>query len=213
MTCEVTAKTLQYLTDEGYINSDNEILELNEAIIAKKGTLRNQINRLTELAEKKYGLITGDRLLFSIKTNTIFGKKGVSKIYPNDYLFSELQDKIDNYVPVRKKPEGITLDFNSAYDDNSYNLDILKDGFRIGGVNYALDNGIATVDAVEIDSKYRKQGIASEVYAQLAEILNKNNVSLRSGKLNENSTGLWKSLVKNGLAKQISTDITAMITS
>jgi LysM repeat protein len=206
MTCEVTAKTLQYLTDEGYINSDNEILELNEAIIAKKGTLRNQINRLTELAEKKYGLLTGDRLLFSIKTNTIFGKKGVSKIYPNDYLFNELQDKIDNYVPVRKKPEGITLDFNSAYDDNSYNLDILKDGVRIGGVNYALDNGIATVDAVEIDPKYRKQGVASEVYAQLAESFNKNNVSLRSGKLNENSTGLWKSLVKNGLAKQISTD-------
>jgi LysM repeat protein/predicted GNAT family acetyltransferase/ribosomal protein L18E len=203
MTCEVTAKTLQYLTDEGFIDSDNKVIDLNKDQIAKKGTLHEQINKLTELAEKKYGLITGGKTLLFTRKSII---SDAEKIYTNDYLFNELQDKIDNYKPVKKRPEGITLDFSSAYDDNSYNLDILKDGVRVGAVNYALQNGVATVDAVEIDPAYRRQGIASEVYEQLATGFRKNNVVLRSGKLNENSTPLWNSLVKEGLAKQISAD-------
>jgi LysM repeat protein len=94
MTCEVTGKTLDYLTNEGFIDSDNNVIELSKAEIAKKGTLYDQINKLTELAEKKYGLITGDKTLLFTRKSIISGKE---KVYANDYLFSELQDKINNY--------------------------------------------------------------------------------------------------------------------
>ncbi len=118
MTCEVTAKTLDYLTNEGFIDSDNNVIELDRAQIAKKGTLLEQINKLTELAEKKYGLITGGKNLLFTRKSII---SNAEKVYTNDYLFNELQDKINEYN--QKNTEVITTEEFPLVD---INVDIIN---------------------------------------------------------------------------------------
>ena len=211
MTCNIEATLTDLLIKKKFINEDNEVLEISEKDRKAGKTLVNEVSKLTDYAVKKYSLLAGSKKLF-------FTRKSYSekfKLYGNPELLNELQRLIDKYdqkqeilkTSIVPAPKTITLEFNSSYDENSIHLDIMSDDLRLGSVNYALDNGIATVDAVEIDLDYRNQGIASRVYGELAVALNKNNIILRSGNLNENSTGLWNSLVKKGLAKEIAPNV------
>jgi len=152
MTCEVTAKALQYLTDEGFINSDNEIIELSKDDILKKGTLLQRINKLTEFAQEKYKLLTGDRLLFSIQVNTIFGKEGVSKLHPNQYLFSELQDKIDNYKPATEN--SLTSYKGIPIIDTE---DIISQEGTKGAASYSRTNNIIKVNRNFLKQKFEEK--------------------------------------------------------
>lgn len=211
MVCEVKVNTIKYLENNGATDDVRRIIDRDKFDLLNRS--------VTSYAIKKFGLETNGDLLFSIETSTAVDLKGstsirdttfkINRALPNDILFDQLQklkDQVENIESenvIIPESKGITLQFNIGYDENSFGLDVLQDGIRVGAVNYVLANGVAVVDAVEIDPDYRNQGIASEVYAQLAKSLNKNNVVLRSGDLNDNSTPLWKSLVKKGLAKRI----------
>jgi LysM repeat protein len=229
MKCVTKDNTLTYLVNNNYINdlraiTGNDVDKFN--IINKK---------LTEHGKIKYGLMPAPgELLFSVDTEK--HKKPVntsSKAYisnaaydttyravPNDLLFEALQDSVNAYDEKYKESRGLTdiseeiqdesdieLVFSSAYGDNGYNLDIIKDGTKVGTVNYELDNGIARVGAVKIDEAFQKQGLATEAYITLGDSLANQDIALRSGELNSLSKGLWNKLVDQGKAQMIDKNV------
>lgn len=235
MKCVTKDNTLTYLVNNNYINdlraiTGNDVDKFN--IINKK---------LTEHGKIKYGLMPAPgELLFSVDTEK--HKKPVntsSKAYisnaaydttyravPNDLLFEALQDSVNAYDEKYKGSRGLTdiseeiqdesdieLVFSSAYGDNGYNLDIIKDGTKVGTVNYELDNGIARVGAVKIDEAFQKQGLATEAYITLGDSLANQDIALRSGELNSLSKGLWNKLVDQGKAQMIDKNVYEYILS
>ena len=223
MVCEVKVNAIKVLMNNKVIDDTRKII--NEAKFEKA-------NRdLTNLAIDKYGLETNGQLLFDTSSKKVLDERNstyyrdntikVDRAEPNEALFQQLQVLKTNYdnakaiadqsiIPDIKPIDttaGITLDFNFSYDDNSVSLSILKDGVKVGDINYKQEGKIATVDAVEIDPDYRNQGISIQAYEQLNKSLQRTNTTLRSGKLNENSTGVWKSLVRRGLAKEIKSGV------
>jgi LysM repeat protein len=189
--------------------------------------LFEKVNRaLTDIAIERYGLKTNGQLLFDKTSKQLVDERtstyrrnttiNVERAEPNESLFQQLQVLKSNYDSAKAiadqsimpdankaKQEQITLEFNSGYDDNSFNLDIVRNGTKVGDINYKLEGNIATVDAVEIYPEYRNQGIAIRAYKELNKSLSRTNIALRSGNLNENSTGVWKGLVRRGFAKEI----------
>ena len=222
MVCEVKDNAIKHLEKEKAINAERTIIDTVK--------FNNLVKNITNLAITKYGLETNGELLFQDteiklrdKKTSTYKRDGfvtINTAEPNDELFEKLQElKVrydqrqaiaDNAILPQNEnienPNSVTLQFNSAYDENAINLDIFQDGIKVGAVNYSLNNNIATVEAIEIDNDYKRQGIATKVYEQLAISLSKNNTILRSGKLNENSRNVWESLVNKNLAKKISQD-------
>ena len=222
MVCEVKDNAIKHLEKEKAINAERTIIDTVK--------FNNLVKNITNLAITKYGLETNGELLFQDteiklrdKKTSTYKRDGfvtINTAEPNDELFEKLQElKVrydqrqaiaDNAILPQNEnienPNSINLKFNSAYDENAINLDIFQDGIKVGAVNYSLNNNIATVEAIEINNDYKKQGIATKVYEQLAISLSKNNTILRSGKLNENSRNVWEGLVNKNLAKKISQD-------
>lgn len=218
MVCEVKVNAIKTLINSKVIDDTRVII--NEAKFEKAN------EALTNFAIDRYGLETKGEMLFDTSSKKVLDERNstyyrdsfdkVDRAVPNEALFEQLQILKNNYdnakaiadqsiIPDIKKPEQeeITLEFGSSYDDNSVSLNIVKNGTTVGAINYKQEGNIATVDAVEVDSDYRNQGIAIKAYEQLYKSLQRTNTTLRSGKLNENSTGVWESLVRRGLAKKL----------
>jgi len=218
MVCEVKVNAIKTLMNAKVIDDSRVIL--NETKFEKAN------EALTNFAIDRYGLETNGQLLFDTSSKKVLDERNstyyrdsfnkIDRAVPNEALFEQLQILKTNYdnakaiadqsiIPdvKRDEQEEITLEFNSGYDDNSINLDIVKNGTTVGAINYKQEGDIATVDAVEVNPAYRNQGIAIKAYEQLHKSLQRTNTTLRSGKLNESSTGVWESLVRRGLAKKL----------
>ena len=217
MVCEVKVNALKTLREAKVIDDSRKIIN-DEAF--------EKYNRaLTKLAVERYGLENNGEMLFD-KSSKDVKYEGTSRYWrnsiesidraePNESLFQQLQVLKTNYDQINALAKNtinpelgklITLEFNSGYDENAINLDILQNGITVGNVNYSVNNNIATIEAIEINPAYKRQGIATKVYEQLAASLNRSDIALRSGKLNDNSKGVWESLVNKGLAREISQD-------
>ena len=230
MKCAVQSNTLEYLVKENYITDMRAIMENDTDrfnIINKKLTeYAKSKYGLMPAPDELLFTVDPEKHKRPVKANS---KAYISnavydttyRAIPNDLLFDALQDCVDNYEVKNEKAinatstfdinetddsfdkDKVRLEFSSAYGDNGYNLDIMKGNTKVGTVNYELNEGVATVGAVKIDEDYQRQGLAVEAYNVLGDSLANQFISLRSGKLNELSTGLWKKLVEQNRAQEV----------
>ena len=230
MKCVVQSNTLDYLVKENYITDMRAIMEndtdrfniinkkLTEYAKSKYGLMPAPDELLITVDPEKHKRPVKANSKAYI-SNAVYDT--TYRAIPNDLLFDALQDCVDNYELKNEKAinatstfdinetddsfdkDKVRLEFSSAYGDNGYNLDIMKGNTKVGTVNYELNEGVATVGAVKIDEDYQRQGLAVEAYNVLGDSLANQFISLRSGKLNELSTGLWKKLVEQNRAQEV----------
>ena len=100
MACEVQINSINYLQKEGAIDQTNKIVDQE---------LFNNLNdKLTSLAEMKYGLEAYGEKLFTTR---------LSKALPNDILFQNFQDKFNQKAgqPMMMREASVTQNENSYY--------------------------------------------------------------------------------------------------
>lgn len=215
MVCKSQETSLRFLREKGITNDVNKIL--NESAF-------DEMNyKLTKLAEVKHGLYTEDLLFNKLESNQKYAS-GTSTSKDSSYTikFAEantsLFDELDKLIKINEEnsledpqfirktitdASEVTLDLESVYGDNGFNLSIINNGNKIGNINYILEDNKATVDAVELSEDFQNQGLGKQAYIALGNLLDSQNILLVSGKLNENSTRLWNSLVRDNQAVEL----------
>ena len=240
MKCAVQSNTLEYLVKEKYITDVREIIngnidsfniinkKLTEHAKSKYGLMPAPDELLFKVdieKHKKFLNTKGKNYISDASYNILY------RAVPNDLLFDALQDCVNNYEAKNERilnatqdfdidevdevyeKTGLNFEFSSAYGNNGYNLNITKDGVKVGTLNYDLEGNVATVGAVTIDEGYKRLGLATEAYIILGDSLANKDVTLRSGKLNSLSKGLWNKLVDQGKAQMIDKNVYEYIPS
>jgi hypothetical protein len=211
---KITNVIRDYQRGNGWVTSF-DLIDINTNEIVKK-TTENHV--AMDFFIYKNGVARERPSIFSSVADIYNGKLTLSPLDEDERLFRRPKDQEDyvkhepinisenlpqfTYYQLPSKNE-ISLDLESVYGDNGFNLSVISNGNKIGNINYILEDNKATVDAVELSEDFQNQGLGKQAYIALGNLLDSQNILLVSGKLNENSTRLWNSLVRDNQAVEL----------
>lgn len=172
--------------------------EYDNALAGKEGLSQTVKDNLNKKVSAKYNPQIES---LQAKLNEIAKNNVEAKVETNP------TEKVgENIQPTAEAKSGLTYEAKTSEVLGTPSIEVKsEEGKKIGQINtYTTESepNVLISTGIEVNPKFQKQGIAKELYTQLAK-QNPGKTIRSSGQITDDSEGVWKSLVRDGIAEKV----------